>query len=115
MSQIKPIQIIPGRENKVNPISALPIDLNPAQRSLLLDPVRTVENPTSDQGIGLSGDESASNSTTSSLTVETALAESDPVPATPAIISVKDQIIKFMPDGTTKIDLILEVQDIQGA
>jgi hypothetical protein len=108
MSQIKPTQIIPGRENRINPASSLPVDLDPIQRSLVLDPIVTIDNPVVDQS-GITSEDFALQST------ESVLAQSDPVPATPAILSVKEQIVKFMPDGTAKIDLILEVQDIQGA
>lgn len=104
MSQIKPTQIIPGRENRTNPASGLPIDLDPAQRSILIQPIVTVDTP--DQNTG----EQFALQTTESI-----LVESDPVPGTPAIISVKEQIVKFMPDGTAKIDVILEIQDISKA
>lgn len=113
MSQIKPTQIIPGRENKVNPVSALPVDLDPSQRSLIIEPVTTVENPAADSGIGIpplgTGEAAALQS------VESVLEQTDPVPYTPAIISVKQQIVKFMPDGTAKVDVVLEVQDIPKA
>lgn len=111
MSQIKPTQIIPGRENKINPISALPVDLDPAQRGLALQPITTVENPVADQA----SIPVTSENVTALQSTESMLAESDPIPGTPAIISVKQQIVKFMPDGTAKIDLILEIQDIDRA
>lgn len=110
MTQIKPIQIIPGRENQVNPVSPLPIDLNPAQRSLIINPVTTVDNPIPDESIGDAGGE-----TVTTESVESVLASADPVPPTPVIISVKEQIIRFQDDGTAKIDVILEVQDVEGA
>lgn len=110
MTQIKPIQIIPGKENKVNPVSALPVDLNPIQRNLVLDPVFTTNNPTPEPGVDPGDVEGFSNESTESV-----LQSSDPNPAVPAIISVREQIIKFQPDGTAKIDVILEVQDIAEA
>jgi hypothetical protein len=106
MSQIKPTQIIPGRENKINPVSPLPIDLDPTQRSLALDPIFTLQNPIVDQTIG---DDFAFQS------IDSVITESDPTPATPAILSVKEEIVKFMPDGTAKIDIILEIQDVNRA
>lgn len=103
MTQIKPIQIIPGRENRVNPGSALPVDLDPGQR-------------------GFSTGTSAINTNTVDTLNDTAIqstesviADSDQPPATPAIISVKEQIVKFMPDGTAKVDVVLEIQDIAKA
>lgn len=111
MKQIKPTQIIPGRESRINPASALPVDLDPVQRGLLLQPVTTATDPLPEGSEGVSpGEEAVSLQST-----ETMLAESDPTPSVPAIIGVKEQIIKFMPDGTAKIDLILEIQDIDNA
>lgn len=109
MSQIKPTQIIPGRENRVNPITPLPIDLDPVQRSLIIPPITTATPIPEGQTA------SFLEETTSVQSTETMLAESDPMPATPAILSVKQQIVKFMPDGTAKVDVILEIQDISNA
>lgn len=112
MSQIKPTQIIAGRENRVNPISPLPVDLDPTQRSLLIPPVTTA-TPIEEGGTAASL--AASTEAASIQSTESMLAESDPSPATPAILSVKQQIVKFMPDGTAKVDVILEIQDISNA
>lgn len=110
MSQIKPIQIIPARESKQNPGSTLPIDLNPVQRDFIVDPVTTINDPSPDLDIGETGSELAQSEST-----EAVLEQSDPIPATPAIIGVKEQIITFQPDGTARVDIVLEVQDIEGA
>ena len=110
MSQIKPTQILPGRGNRVNPVSSLPIDLEPSQRGTPVQPATDVEKSVIEQGI-----EQTTNADFSLQSTESMLSESDPTPGTPAIISVKDQIVKFMPDGTAKIDLILEIQDIDKA
>lgn len=37
------------------------------------------------------------------------------VPQAPAILSVKEQIVNFNADGSAKIDLILEIQDVDSA
>jgi hypothetical protein len=110
MTQIKPIQIIPGKDNRTNPASSLPIDLNPAQRSVIINPIVTTDNPVTDDLVGDVGAETVVNESTESV-----LEASDPVPATPAIIGIKEQIISFQADGTAKIDVVLEVQDIDGA
>lgn len=114
MSQIKPTQIIPARILQQNPVSALPVDLNPSQRNLLTGPSTTVAGEVDNVGTeNDSGPEASAPAT--SLSTESTLVLSDPTPATPAIVSVKEQVIKFMPDGSAKIDLVLEVQDIEGA
>jgi hypothetical protein len=118
MSQIKPTQIIPGRRVQTNPNSPLPVDLDPAQRNLILEPGTTISDPVADTGSGEfgSGEEAESPlNSTGNTSTESVLEQEDPVPSTPAILSVKEQIIKFQPDGTAKIDLILEVQDIEDA
>lgn len=111
MSQIKPTQLIPGRESRVNPSSALPVDLDPVQRSLLLQAETTVSDPVAEQSQG----DIPVESNFALQSTESMLAESDPTPGTPAILSVKEQIVKFMPDGTAKVDIILEIQDIDEA
>jgi len=112
MSQIKPTQIIPSRQIRPIPGVSLPVDLNPVQRNLYLDPVTTVSNPEVDSGIGSGGSEST---LTDNGSPESVLEQEDLPPSVPAIIGVKEQIIKFMPDGTAKIDVILEVQDVENA
>ena len=120
ISQIKPTQIIPARIAKTNPSSALPVDLNPVQRNLLTLPSTTADNLQSDSsvdpnGIGNESSGPTAVATPTQLSTESTLVLSDPTPAVPAILSVKEQIIKFMPDGSAKIDMVLEVQDIEGA
>lgn len=109
MSQIKPTQIIQGRPVRTNPNSAMPVDLNPNQRSLVIEQPPTVGNLTIDASTGEIIDQNSVTGT------ESVLQQEDPTPSTPAIISVKQQIVKFMPDGTAKVDLILEVQDVVNA
>ena len=104
MSQIKPGRIIPRRSLKQNQGSALPVDLNPVQRDLILEAVTTATSPTTDEV-----------ATDSILSEESVLRSADQTPSTPAIIGVKSYVIKFQLDGTAKIDLVLEVQDIEGA
>jgi hypothetical protein len=109
MAQIKPTQIIQGRSIKTNPNTAMPIDLNPNQRSLV------IENPVAQTNVIIdpnTGDVVDQNSATNT---ESILQQEDPTPSTPAILSIKQQIVKFMPDGTAKVDLILEIQDIPNA
>lgn len=116
MSQIKPTQIIPTRILQQNPVSALPVDLNPAQRNLLIGPTTTAAGEVDSTGTeNDSGPEATPLATSTPLSTESTVALSDLTPATPAILSVKEQIIKFAPDGSAKIDVILEVQDIDGA
>jgi hypothetical protein len=109
MSQIKPTQIIQGRKVKTNPNTAMPVDLNPSQRTLVIDQGAILGNLTIDPVTGEITDQGSVTGTESTLQQE------DLTPSTPAIISVKQQIVKFMPDGTAKVDIILEIQDINGA
>lgn len=109
MSQIKPTQIIPGRPARTNPNTAMPVDLNPNQRSLVIEQSAPLGNVTINPITGEVVDQGSVTGT------ESILQQEDPTPSTPAIISVKQEIVKFMPDGTAKVDLILEVQDIAKA
>ena len=109
MSQVKPTQIIPSRQIKTNPNTAMPVDLNPSQRNLTIEQSVPLGNVTMDPVTGEVLDQGSTTGTESTLQQE------DPTPSTPAIISVKQQIVKFMPDGTAKIDVILEIQDIPNA
>lgn len=113
MSQIKPTQIIPGRQVRPNPITGFPVDLSPAQRSLLAVQAEPANRDFGSEGQLVGPD--TSGFTIGTVGTESVLQQEDPTPSTPAILSVKEQIVKFMPDGTAKIDVILEVQDIAGA
>lgn len=108
MSQIKPTQIIPGRKVRTNPNTAMPVDLDPAQTNLVIEGSSVVGQLSIDPNTGEIVDQSSVNT-------ESQLQQENATPSTPAIIGVKEQIVKFMPDGTAKIDIILEVQDINGA
>jgi hypothetical protein len=107
MSQIKPTQIIQGRKLRINPNMGLPVDLDPQQNNVV-EGLQNIYQPEIDPATGEVVDQS-------SISSESQLQQEDPTPSTPVIISVKEQIVKFMPDGTAKVDVILEVQDIAGA
>jgi hypothetical protein len=121
MSQIKPTQIIPEREVRPNPGAAFPVDLQPNQRFFVLETPTTEKDPGLDTDIGESGGESENLepiplvSGDYALPQESVLQDSDPVPATPRIISVKQENINFQDDGTAKIDVILVVEDVDEA
>jgi hypothetical protein len=87
----------------------MPVDLNPNQRSLVIEQSAPLGNVTINPITGEVVDQGSVTGT------ESILQQEDPTPSTPAIISVKQEIVKFMPDGTAKVDLILEVQDIAKA
>ena len=109
MSQIKPTQIIPERQIRSNPNIAMPVDLNPSQRNIIAEQPAVLGSVTIDPTTGEIINQGGSTGTESTLQQE------DPTPSAPAIISVKQEIVKFMPDGTAKVDIILEIQDIDGA
>lgn len=111
MSQIKPTQIIPEKETRLNPYSSLPSDLASLRRGAPRD-VPLEETGTSDE-VGSDTGEGTEQSL--GLQETTDLSIVDPTPGTPAIIGVKEQVVSFSPDGTAKIDLILEIEDIEGA
>lgn len=117
MSQIKPTQLIAEKEVRPNPSTPFPSDLTPGQRGLRLDPVFTArdsEVDTTGDGDGFGGDEAVAPTTLDTSSQAVVLEESDPIPQTPRVIGVKEQIISFQPDGSAKIDVILEVEDIPG-
>jgi hypothetical protein len=109
MSQIKPTQIIPSKVSSTSPNVAMPVDLDPNQRSLVIENKVSLGNLSIDPQTGNILDQNTSTGT------ESLLQQDDATPSTPAIITVKQQVVKIMPDGTSKIDVVLEVQDIPGA
>lgn len=90
MGQIKRNQILPEIEKRPNPAVGLPRDLySSPQRDLSVPNVSPSESAPVNGPVG--------------------------VPQAPAILGIKEQIVIFNPDGTAKIDLILEVEDVDTA
>lgn len=112
----------------------MPRDLNLSQRNLLLDVTLTQQDPGADAtsgdfGQGAEAGAPASQlaaplsapankslaSTSTPMSTESTLASDSIAPRPPAILGVQEQIISYQPDGTTKIDLILQIEDVSGA
>ena len=111
--QIKPTRILPERITRTNPYSGLPSDLESLRRGTPKD-VPLDEFASSEEAGVDSVDVDTGTATAGSVeTLGAAIVE--PTPTTPAIIGVKEQVVGFNPDGTTKIDLVLEVEDVEGA
>jgi hypothetical protein len=116
--QIKPTQITTGRGVRRNPNVPLPRDLDQSQ---MPEGIITVDGTiaTSGQSNGTvaatNSDQSAASGGTTVLSPDTAVQAESFVPRTPAILSVKSQTVGFQPDGTAKVDLVLVVEDIDGA
>lgn len=101
MDQIRENQIIPSRQLEQNPDVAPPKDfyLNVMEPQVVSSPQSTNNSPNIDQG--LTGNNYGDQ-----------FNDSVQLPATPAIISIKEQIVNIHEDGTASIDVILIVQDI---
>lgn len=106
MNQIKPTQITEIQPKRPNPNISLPRDLKsfvPSSDAL-------------DQLSGATASKLASSVNSIDLIdVEEQAPLDQIVPQTPVILSIKSQTIGFQPDGTSKVDVVLEIQDVDNA
>lgn len=98
MEQIKQSQILHEETKSPNPIVGFPRDLT--YLASTSNKVLDVQTP---------------NSTVDNGNSILPPVEQDPVPHTPAIIEIKEQIVIFNADGSAKIDVILGVEDVEAA
>lgn len=102
--QIKPTQLTPSTNIRPNPNVGLPRDLRqavqqPAGPDVNLSGLNLTE-------LILQGSEQI---------IESAVALESVVPQTPIILAIKSQSVVIQTDGTTKIDVVLEIQDVDHA
>lgn len=109
MNQIRSTQIIPIKEISQNPFVAPPRDLtlntkesngNTTTAPNLVELLRTASRA---EGVA-----------SHALDYGAALNDATAPPGVPAIIGVKKQSVNMHDDGTSTIDLVLNVQDIPG-
>lgn len=109
MKPIKQNQIQKQPAKNTNPYSALPRDLDYAVDILDFQVVEQTNN------IDVSGNES---SLLGDIDISNAAVGVDSVltpPPVPAIISIKSQTISYGPDGKALVDVVVEVQDVDGS
>lgn len=101
--QIKPTQLLSEPIKRVNPSTGAPRDLRiELIPSDLIDTSVTSTIASTDISAGFSEE-------TASTPLETVS------PQTPVILSVKSQTVTFQSDGTSKVDIVLEIQDVEHA
>jgi hypothetical protein len=110
MEQIRATQIIPVRELNQNPYVAPPkdLELNTKEANGTAVPKTSIDVPTN-SGVDI---EPVLNP--GGLNYGDALNDAAQLPAVPHIISVKGQIVNMHDDGTSTIDLVLNIEDITG-
>lgn len=96
MGQIKQSQILPEEQKEPNPIVGLP-------RDFVLPNLSTNSNKLVDKSM---------NTDNTSITP---IVDVEPAPMTPAILSLKEQIVIFNSDGSARVDVILDVEDVLSA
>lgn len=96
MTQIKPSQIISDQNSRENLDTALPVELIQQGQQTNISTLNT-SKPTDIQSQIINSPLSSGENTT---------------PQTPYVKSIKSQLVNFQPDGTTTIDVTLEVTDI---
>jgi hypothetical protein len=110
MEQIRATQIIPIRELNQNPYVAPPkdLELNTKEANGTAVPKASISVPSNtgvdyDPGLNPGG-----------VNYGDALNDAAQPPAVPHIIGVKEQIINIHDDGTSTIDLVLNIENING-
>jgi len=110
MTQIKENQIISSPTPERNPVVSPPRDL----AFTVVDNEKAVDNATSSAQSVLSPSLQQATNTEVQSTNYTGDIAAIQNPATPAILSVKSQIVNMQDDGTSTINVVLVVQDISG-
>lgn len=108
MNQVDLDQIIDvdAPENTVKPI---PRDLGGSLLSLPMRRFGLGSSPVRQGDLG-----SGTDGSTESGDIVDSPNQPPSLPATPALISIKSQTVKIKPDGTSTVDVVLEVEDIVG-
>jgi hypothetical protein len=110
MEQIRATQIIPVRELNQNPYVAPPKDL-----SLNTKEVNGTSIPKASIDVATqTGVDHDPVLNPGGLNYGDALNDAAQPPTVPHIISVKEQIVNMHDDGTSTIDLVLNIEDIKG-
>jgi hypothetical protein len=110
MEQIRATQIIPVRELSQNPYVAPPkdLELNTKEANGTAVPKASIEVPTN---TGVDHDPVLNPG---GLNYGDSLNDAAQPPAVPHIINIKEQIINMHDDGTSTVDLVLNIEDIKG-
>lgn len=110
MEQIRATQIIPVRELDQNPYVAPPkdLELNTKQANGTAVPKASIAVPET------SGVDYDPVLNPGGLNYGDGLNDAAQPPAVPHIIGVKAQIVNMHDDGTSTIDLVLDIEDING-
>lgn len=110
MEQIRATQIIPVRELNQNPYVAPPkdLELNTKEANGTAIPKASIDVP-ADSGVDI-----APVLNPGGLNYGDALNDAAQPPAVPHIISIKEQIVNMHDDGTSTIDLVLNIENITG-